>query len=65
MDIWAIGVLTYELLTGENPFNIKRIDELQKIVSENIEFGAIKNPLAANFTRKLLRKNPLLRISMQ
>ena len=23
IDIWAVGVLTYELITGENPFHIR------------------------------------------
>lgn len=32
VDIWTIGVMTYEMLTGENPFGIKRFEDLKRIV---------------------------------
>ena len=31
-DIWSIGILTYELLTGDIPFKIGCEKELKKIV---------------------------------
>ena len=35
IDIWDIGVLTYELLLGSLPFQIHHADDINKIVREN------------------------------
>ena len=35
IDVWAVGALTHELVTAENPFRIKNKDELGKIVTED------------------------------
>jgi len=32
VDVWAIGVLTYELMTDENPFKITKMSDISKIV---------------------------------
>lgn len=38
VDVWSIGVLTYELLFARIPFEIKCIEDLSKIISDDIAF---------------------------
>jgi len=35
IDTWAIGALTYELVTSENAFKIKHKEDLMKIITED------------------------------
>ena len=37
IDSWAVGALTHELLTSDNPFKIKHQDELSKIITDDFE----------------------------
>lgn len=34
VDIWAIGVLSFEILTGESPFNIRDCGDLGKMMKQ-------------------------------
>lgn len=66
IDNWAVGILTYELLTGVSPFapsnanskndiyrNIKNLDLcFNQIYEEQV------NPLAKDFISQILKANP-------
>ena len=33
VDVWAIGIIAFEMLTGEMPFRIRSIRDLSKVVN--------------------------------
>ena len=66
VDIWALGVLCFELLTGKLPFSGRNTKELfSNIGALNIKWpGNDFNPLAKNLIIKILKKNPKERPSL-
>jgi len=60
IDTWAIGALTHELFTSENPFKIKSQSDLSKIITDDfvMETGS---PELRSFITFILRKNPAKR----
>jgi len=60
VDVWNIGVMTYELLFGEVPFEIRSESDLIKIVKEDIYFSKSYpiSPTAQDFVMRCLQKNP-------
>jgi serine/threonine protein kinase len=49
-DIWSLGTIFYQMLTGEQLFNVSGMDELQK----KIELGYYKLPTKLNLTEELI-----------
>ena len=64
VDIWALGVLTYIMLTSEPPYDANSPDELlHKIKNEEpdmADFSAFhkKGELITNFIKRCLKKDP-------
>ena len=66
IDIWSIGVLTYEFLVGKPPFEANEQKEtLQKIRSAEILFPDFVNEEARQFILFVLNKHPKLRPSWE
>ncbi|KAK9803835.1 hypothetical protein WJX73_005654 [Symbiochloris irregularis] len=61
-DIWAVGILTYELLVGGPPFESQTKEETwRKIVEEKPFIPAHLSPEAQNFIQQALCKDAELR----
>ena len=66
LDIWCIGVLLFELLTGNVPFKGKDIQSLNNnILSLKISWPKDIDPIAKNLIFKILKPNPNERISLR
>lgn len=64
VDIWALGVLTYELAVGKTPFEENsRAETVNKIVAESISFPAHLSSDFKKFVRRCLQKDPAKRPS--
>ena len=64
VDIWSIGILMFELLSGYSPFVAKTNQELyQNIRRLKIQWPKDMPPLAKNLISKILRLNPIDRPS--
>ena len=66
VDIWSVGVLMFELLSGYSPFVAKNNQDLyQNIRRLKIQWPKDIPPLAKNLIGKILKLNPLDRPSLE
>jgi len=61
VDIWSVGIIMYQLLTGKLIFNGKNIDEIKNNIlafqPENLDVSGI-SIVAADLIKQILVKNP-------
>ena len=75
LDIWCLGVLAFELLTGKTPFVVQVTSQesrqdIKKITERNILEGNINFPndfpiLAKNFIQGMIKRNPQERLTIK
>jgi serine/threonine protein kinase len=67
-DHWDLGIVTYEMITGENPFYFEDMDQMtlfQSIVKEPFyPLAATTSPELNDFITGLLEKEPAQRLGM-
>ncbi|GAB0496248.1 hypothetical protein MMPV_007560 [Pyropia vietnamensis] len=65
VDVWALGILAYELLVGRTPFYSARREEVYaRIESAPLRFPRHLSPTVTSLLRGLLDRNPATRLGM-
>lgn len=66
VDLWCLGVLTYEFLVGKPPFESKEVrTTYQRIMSVEFSYPDYVIPSARDFISSLLKQNPKMRMPLE
>ena len=66
VDIWGLGVMTYELLVGVNPFESTDLDELlAKVNNGNYVIPATLSKESVSFLNSMIQDEPQRRLSAE
>ncbi|KAL0637071.1 spindle assembly checkpoint kinase [Maublancomyces gigas] len=65
VDLWSLGVLTYEFLVGAAPFEDNPVETQRRIVKADMKVPDFVSPEAADLIRKLLVIKPDQRIPLE
>jgi len=64
LDCWAVGVLTFEFLTGHSPFSsVSQEEVFQRILNQDIRWPDSMGNAEKDFILRLLRVEPSERMS--
>ncbi|KAI1365191.1 Pkinase-domain-containing protein [Xylaria arbuscula] len=65
VDLWSLGVLTYEFLVGEAPFEDTQVMTYRKISRADMTIPSFVSPEARDLIKRLLVVNPEKRIPLE
>jgi aurora kinase len=65
VDLWSLGVLTYEFLVGEAPFEDTPVMTQRRIARADMSVPSFVSPEARDLIKKLLVLDPEKRIPLE